>query len=59
MNRPLMFINNNAIVEQLKTAVWENYKEVKNCDFKDWYCKLTPIEKAAWDTKFKDENERK
>ena len=30
MNKPLMFINNNVIVEQLKTAVWEKYKEVKN-----------------------------
>jgi len=59
MNRPLMFMNNNVIVEQLKTAVWEKYKEVKNCDFQGWYANLSPVEKAAWNSKFDEENERK
>ena len=60
MNRPLMLINNDSIVEQLKTAVWENYKEVKNCDFQGWYEGLSPIEQIAWDVKFeeKQENDR-
>ena len=57
MIRPLMFMNNNLIVEQLKTAIWEEYKEVKNCDFQGWYKGLSPIEKAAWDVKF-DEIEK-
>ena len=51
MNKPLMFINNNFIVEQLKTAVWEDYKEVRSCDFKGWYNNLTPVEQAAWNSK--------
>lgn len=29
MNKPLMFVNNNFIVEQLKTAVWENIKKLE------------------------------
>ena len=29
MNRPLMFMNNNLIVEQLKTAIWEKFKKFK------------------------------
>tara|TARA_R110001583_G_scaffold148919_2_gene300818 strand:- start:284 stop:463 length:180 start_codon:yes stop_codon:yes gene_type:complete len=59
MNKPLMFINNNFIVEQLKIAVWEDYKEVRGCDFKGWYNNLTPVEQAAWNSKFDEENERK
>tara|TARA_R110002051_G_scaffold325165_1_gene426094 strand:+ start:658 stop:861 length:204 start_codon:yes stop_codon:yes gene_type:complete len=60
MNRPLMFMNNNLIVEQLKTAVWEKYKEIRACDFQGWYEGLSPIEKTAWDVKFDEiqENER-
>ncbi len=45
MNRPLMFTNNDFIVEQLKTEVWKKYKEVRNCDFQGWYEGLSPIEK--------------
>ena len=52
MNRPLIFMNNNVIVEQLKTLVWEKYKEVRACDFQGWYKGLSPIEQAAWDVKF-------
>ena len=60
MNRPLMFMNNNLIVEQLKTSVWEKYKEIRACDFQGWYEGLSPIEKTAWDVKFDEiqENER-
>ena len=57
MNRPLMFINDNLIVEQLKNAVWERYKEVKNCDFQGWYEGLSPIEQKAWDVKFDEKSE--
>ena len=52
MNRPLMFMNNSALIEQLKTVVWENYKEIKSCDFQGWYDGLNPIERAAWKVKF-------
>ena len=52
-----MFINNDSIVEQLKTTVWENYKEVKNCDFQGWYEGLSPIEQTAWDVKFEEKQE--
>tara|TARA_R110000824_G_scaffold59358_1_gene159448 strand:- start:593 stop:772 length:180 start_codon:yes stop_codon:yes gene_type:complete len=58
MNRPLMFMNNNVLIEQLKNRVWEDYKEVKNCDFQGWYAGLSPIEKAAWKEKF-DETPKK
>jgi len=60
MNRPLMFMNNNLIVEQLKTSVWEKYKEVKAGDFPGWYEGLSPIEQTAWNVKFNEiqENER-
>jgi len=54
MNKPLMFINNNLIVEQLKTSVWEKYKEVKNGDFQLWYEGLSPIEQTAWTVKFNE-----
>jgi len=57
MNKPLMFINNDSIIEQLKTTVWENYKEVKNCDFQGWYEGLSPIEQTAWDVKFEEKQE--
>ena len=52
INRPLMFMNNNVIVEQLKTVVWENYKEIRACDFQGWYEGLNQIEKAAFNVKF-------
>ena len=52
MNRPLMFMNNNLIVEQLKTVVWESYKEIRGGDFKVWYNGLNQIEKAAFNVKF-------
>ena len=57
MNRPLMFINNNLIVEQLKTEVWEKYKEVEACDFQGWYEGLSPIEQTAWEVKFDEKQE--
>ena len=57
MNRALMFINNNLIVEQLKTEVWEKYKEVAACDFQGWYEGLSPIEQTAWDVKFDEKQE--
>ena len=53
-----MFMNNNFILEQLKTAVWNKYKEVKNCDFQGWYEGLSPIEKTAWDVKFDEIQEK-
>ena len=56
MNRPLMFMNNNFIVEQLKARVWESYKKIKSCDFSNWYKGLSPIEKSAWDVKFDELN---
>jgi|TARA_R110000787_G_scaffold77856_1_gene170896 pantothenate kinase-related protein Tda10 len=61
MNRPLMFINNTVIVEQLKQRVWDDYKNVRNCDFEGWYIGLSPIEKTAWEVKFDEiqENERR
>jgi len=52
MNRPLMFMNNSVLIEQLKTAVWESYGEIKSCDFKGWYDGLNPIERAAFNVKF-------
>ena len=52
MNRPLMFINNTDLIESLKLRIWEDYKEVKNCDFQGWYEGLSPIEKEAWKKKF-------
>ena len=52
MNKPLMFINNNDLIESLKTRIWEKYLTVKACDFQGWYEGLSPIEKAAWDVKF-------
>ena len=52
MNRPLMFINNNVIVEQLKERVWEDYKKVPNCNFQGWFEGLSPVEKTAWEVKF-------
>jgi len=57
MNRPLMFMNNNLIVEQLKNRVWEDYLKVKACDFQGWYKGLSPIEKTAWDVKFDELND--
>ena len=54
MNRPLMFMNNNVIVEQLKTRVWEKYQEISGGDFKNWYNGLSPVEQCAWDVKFKE-----
>jgi hypothetical protein len=53
-------MNNNLIVEQLKTSVWEKYKEVKAGDFPGWYEGLSPIEQTAWNVKFNEiqENER-
>ena len=57
MNKPLMFMNNNSTVEQLKTAVWEKYKEVVACDFQGWYEGLSPIEQTAWDVKFDEKQE--
>jgi len=61
MNRPLMFINNNVIIEQLKQRVWDDYKNVRNCDFEGWHKGLSPIEKTAWEVKFDEiqENERR
>ena len=61
MNRPLMIINNNVIVEQLKQRVWEDYKKVRNCDFQGWIEGLSPVEKTAWEVKFDEiqENERR
>ena len=62
MNRPLMFINNNVIVEQLKERVWEDYKKVPNCNFQGWFEGLSPVEKTAWEVKFdeiQEKNERK
>ena len=38
---------------------YEKYKEVKNCDFQGCYANLSPVEKAAWNAKFDEENERK
>ncbi len=35
MNRPLMFINNNVIIEQLKDRMREKYLKIKGSDFKD------------------------
>jgi len=57
MNRPLMFINNNLIVEQLKSRIWEEYQKVKGGDFPCWYKGLSPIEKTAWDVKFSEIND--
>ena len=54
MNRPLMFVNNNLLVEQLKTRVWVSYKKVKSCDFSSWYSGSSPIEKVAWEVKFSE-----
>jgi hypothetical protein len=51
-----MFMNNNFIVEQLKTRVWESYKKIKSGDFSNWYKGLSPIEKSAWDVKFDELN---
>ncbi len=59
MNRPLMFINNNVIIEQLKDRVWEKYLKIKGGDFKDWYNGLSPIEQSAWDVKFKEKQNAK
>ena len=59
MNRPLMFINNNLIVEQLKDRVWGNYQKIRNCDFQGWYKGLSPIEQAAWDVKFDEISSKK
>ena len=57
MNRPLMFINNNLIVEQLKSRIWKDYQKVKSGDFPCWYKGLSPIEKTAWDVKFSEIND--
>ena len=47
-----MFMNNNDLIESLKSRIWEEYLTVKACDFQGWYEGLSPIEKAAWDVKF-------
>ena len=52
MNGHLMFMDNSVLLEQLKTVVWENYKEIKSSDFKGWYDTLTTIERAAFNVKF-------
>ena len=52
MSKTLMFMNNNDLIESLKSRIWENYLTVKACDFQGWYEGLSPIEKAAWDVKF-------
>ena len=57
MNEPLMFINNDTVIEQLKNDVWEKYKEIKNKDFQEWFEGLSPIEKAAWQVKFNEKQE--
>jgi len=59
MNRPLMFMNNNLIVEQLKDRIWDDYQKIRNCDFQGWYKGLCPIEQAAWDVKFDEINSKK
>tara|TARA_R110000824_G_scaffold204982_3_gene389737 strand:+ start:1009 stop:1173 length:165 start_codon:yes stop_codon:yes gene_type:complete len=53
-----MFINNNAIVEQLKQRIWKDYQNVKNCDFQGWLEGLSPVERAAWEVKFDEINEK-
>ena len=58
MNRPLMFINNNIIVEQLKDRIWEDYKKVRSCDLQGWLEGLSPVERVAWETKFDENNEK-
>ena len=58
INRPLMFMNNNHLIEQLKTRVWEDYSEIRACDFQGWYQGLNPVERAAWNEKF-DETSQK
>jgi len=59
MNKPLMFINNNVIVEQLKERIWEDYKNIRDCDVQGWLEGLSPVEKVAWETKFDEINEKK
>lgn len=58
MNRPLMFINNNLIVEQLKERIWKDYKNIRNCDFQAWLEGLSPLERTAWEVKFDEINEK-
>lgn len=53
-----MFINNNSIVEQLKSRVWENYQTVAKCDVQGWLEGLSPVERVAWDTKFDEINKK-
>ena len=59
MNKPLMFINNNVIVEQLKERIWEDYKNIRDRDVQGWLEGLSPVEKVAWETKFDEINEKK
>ena len=54
MNRPLMFINNNVVVEKLQDRVWEDYKKIKGGDFRSWYDGLSPVEQAAWNVRFNE-----
>tara|TARA_R100000664_G_C2757962_1_gene146548 strand:- start:835 stop:1005 length:171 start_codon:yes stop_codon:yes gene_type:complete len=56
MGKPLMFMNNNVLLEQLKNRVWENYTKVRACDFQGWYDGLSPIEKVAWNEKFDEKH---
>ena len=58
MNKPLMFMNNNVVVEQLKDRVWIDYGEIRNCDFQGWFEGLSPVEQAAWETKFDEINDK-
>ena len=56
MNRPLMFMNNAHIMEQLKSRIWETYKTIKSGNFQQWFDGLSPIEQAAWKVKFEEVN---
>jgi|TARA_B100001564_G_C20584024_1_gene644565 hypothetical protein len=58
MNRPLMFINNNVIVEQLKDRVWEDYQIIPKCDVQGWLEGLSPVERTAWEVKFDELNNK-
>ena len=57
MNEPLMFINNDVVIEQLKTSGWNKYIKIKNKNFQDWFEGLSPIEKVAWQVKFNEVQE--
>ena len=50
-------MTNEELMEQLKTNIWNKYKDTKAGEWHDWYEGMSPIEQAAWKEKFDEVQE--